>query len=205
MATDKPKRSRTGCAAEGDVFERDRKSSVGGRGMADRVGVHHGFGHELSGEGKTNVWLTPKKIIDVLGPFDLDPCAAPEPRPWPTARKHFVVAQDGLSKPWHGLVWLNPPYGKETGIWLDRLAEHGNGIALIFARTETRWFQSVASKASVAFFPAGRISFFHPDGSPGSTSPGAPSVFLAFGEEAKIRLIKSGLRGIFYENSIEAK
>jgi hypothetical protein len=33
MATDKPNHSRTGCVAEGDVFERDRKSSVVGRDM----------------------------------------------------------------------------------------------------------------------------------------------------------------------------
>jgi hypothetical protein len=37
-------------------------------------------------------------------------------------------------------VWLNPPYGTSTARWLARMAEHGNGIVLIYARVETRMF-----------------------------------------------------------------
>ncbi len=35
---------------------------------------------------------------------------------------------------------LNPPYGEQTERWLAKLAKHGNGIALVYARTETKMF-----------------------------------------------------------------
>jgi hypothetical protein len=79
-------------------------------------------------------WLTPPEILQALGPFDLDPCA-PIKRPWPMAAEHYTVEDNGLAQPWVGRVWCNPPYGLETARWLNRMAQHGNGIALIFART----------------------------------------------------------------------
>lgn len=160
-----------------------------------------GFKHEPQNhQGATNVWLTPKEIIDTLGPFDLDPCAASEPRPWTTAAAHYVEKENGLTKPWVGLVWCNPPYGKETGAWLKRLSEHGEGIALVFARTETKWFQSVAKSSTLLFFPTGRLSFCRPDGTATNSNAGAPSVFLGFGNQAKARLLGSGLKGIYTIN-----
>jgi hypothetical protein len=80
-------------------------------------------------------WLTPPEIIHSLGEFDLDPCS-PIDRPWDTAKNHYNILDDGLSKEWNGRVWLNPPYGKEASKWLEKLSIHNNGIALIFARTE---------------------------------------------------------------------
>ncbi|HVI40922.1 MAG TPA: DNA N-6-adenine-methyltransferase, partial [Anaerovoracaceae bacterium] len=92
----------------------------------------------VSHKGATNVWLTPKWLLDELGEFDLDPCAAPNPRPFPTAKKMITEADEcGLKASWHGRVWLNPPYGKQIGPWLEKLKSHGDGIALVFARTET--------------------------------------------------------------------
>lgn len=86
--------------------------------------------------GESNSWLTPPEIIAALGTFDLDPCACVG-QPWSTAETHLYPRDDGLSAPWVGRVWLNPPYGPATARWLQRLARHGDGIALIFARTET--------------------------------------------------------------------
>jgi hypothetical protein len=87
---------------------------------------------------RSDVWLTPPEILDALG--DLDPCAAPEPRPWSTARLHYWTPRhNGLLEPWRGRVWLNPPYSREAVRWLRRMAAHGDGIALTFARTETTW------------------------------------------------------------------
>lgn len=105
-------------------------------------------------------WLTPPEIIKALGLFDLDPCA-PIVRPWDMAEHHYTIQDDGLSQIWHGRVWLNPPYGRETFKWLERLATHEEGgIALIFARTETRGFhEQIWGKAHSVFFFRGRISF----------------------------------------------
>lgn len=124
-------------------------------------------------------WLTPPWIIEALGPFDLDPCA-PINRPWDTAREHYTTLDDGLSKSWHGRIWLNPPYGKETFKWIARLAEHMNGIALIFARTETKGFHEwVWNKADSIFFFRGRLSFYRVTGEKGGTA-NAPSCLVSY-------------------------
>jgi hypothetical protein len=57
----------------------------------------------------THIWLTPREIVTPLGPFELDPCAAPSPRPWPTAVRHIELPECGLTAKWEGRVWLNPP------------------------------------------------------------------------------------------------
>jgi len=131
----------------------------------------------------TDTWLTPRHILDALMPFDLDPCAAPDPAIWPTAANHFTIGDSasGLDREWAGRVWLNPPY-KTAFKWIPKLAEHGNGIALIFARTETRgFFEHVWNRAHALLFLKGRLSFHLADGSKGGTA-GAPSVLVAYGE-----------------------
>lgn len=127
-------------------------------------------------------WLTPLNIIKGLGEFDLDPCA-PEKyhRPWNTAKKHYSKSDNGLIQKWEGRVWLNPPYGKKTFDWLKKLAQHGNGIALIFARTETiGFFKEIWGKADAIFFFKGRLKFFKVTGIQGN-SANAPSCLVAYG------------------------
>lgn len=124
-------------------------------------------------------WLTPPSIIKALGPFDLDPCS-PANRPWDTAAKHYTKEQDGLAQPWEGRVWLNPPYGRETFKWLEKLADHGSGIALIFARTETKGFhEQVWNRAKAVFFFEGRLRFHRVDGSQGGPA-NAPSCLVTY-------------------------
>lgn len=140
-------------------------------------------------------WLTPPEIIEALGPFDLDPCA-PIRRPWRTARRHYTVEDDGLSAPWEGRVWLNPPYGRETFKWMARMAEHRSGVALIFARTETKGFQrEIFSKAHSVFFFAGRLFFYHVTGERAPASANAPSVLVSYSEEDTDSISRSGLKG----------
>lgn len=95
-------------------------------------------GHQ-SARMKSDTWLTPPEILRALGAFDLDPCCPPA-MPWKTAAQMIAPPRDGLSEPWMGRVWLNPPFGNRAAAWLAKLAEHGNGIALIPARTETGMF-----------------------------------------------------------------
>lgn len=142
-------------------------------------------------ERSKDEWLTPPAIVQQLGPFDLDPCS-PVVRPWDTAKTHFDVHVDGLKQPWFGRVWLNPPYGDQTFLWLKKLADHGNGIALIFARTETRGFhEQVWQRADALLFLKGRLKFFHVDGSQGGAA-NAPSVLIAYGQENARRLVEFG-------------
>lgn len=141
------------------------------------------FSHDRVADGKDE-WLTPPEIVTALGPFDLDPCA-PIVRPWPTARKHYTVEDDGLSMPWEGKVWLNPPYGNKTGKWLKRMKDHNNGFVLIFARTETSNFHNyVWGVAAGILRLKGRLTFYNVDGSKPRFSGGAPSVIAAYGEDS---------------------
>lgn len=140
-------------------------------------------------------WLTPPHLLQRLGPFDLDPCA-PVGRPWDMARAHYTVMDDGLAQPWTGLVWCNPPYGKAAASWLARCAEHGQALALIFARTETEmFFEHVWRKASALLFIRGRIHFHHVDGTRAAANSGAPSVLVAYGDKAVERIKRGGIDG----------
>jgi hypothetical protein len=155
----------------------------------------NGMGGHQCNEMLSDTWLTPPEIISDLGPFDLDPCA-PIVRPWETAKRSYTVEDNGLLQEWSGFVWCNPPYGTQTGIWLDRLALHGNGIALIFARTETTmFFNSVWNKATSLLFIKGRLFFYYIDGIRAKANSGAPSVLVAYGKEADERLLRSEIEG----------
>ena len=143
-----------------------------------------------TGSSGKDEWLTPPELIKALGPFDLDPCG---PVKYPFTfegqpKKIYTCFDDGLGKVWDGFVWLNPPYST-AGKWFGKLAGHPpGGVALIFARTETSAFhEHVWGKASALFFFKGRLKFYHASGRIGEASP-APSVLVAYGDEAARRL-----------------
>lgn len=155
----------------------------------------NGIGGHQSGRSGTYEWLTPPGIIRALGKFDLDPCS-PVDRPWPTATHHFTQFDDGLSKVWKGRVWLNPPYGLMTRDWLRRLADHGDGIALVFARTETAMFHEfVWPVADAVFFLKGRLNFHHLDGRRSDKNSGGPSVLIAYGGQNVLAIERAGFAG----------
>lgn len=94
------------------------------------------------------------------------------------------------------MVWLNPPYGAKAWVWLSKLAEHGKGIGLIFARTETAGFiDQVWGKADALLFLHGRLTFHHVGGETARANSGGPSVLVAYGTEAVERLANCGLDG----------
>lgn len=86
------------------------------------------IGSHQSSKSESVDWLTPPEWIKALGDFDLDPCIPSAGMPWRTA-----------AIMWTPEIWCNPPYGAPKIIepWMKRMAEHNNGIALVFARTET--------------------------------------------------------------------
>lgn len=162
---------------------------------------------ETGGDGgtaTTHDWLTPPEILNALGTFEIDPCAS-QYQPWQTASTQFTIEDDGLARSWSGRVWCNPPYGPHAEKFLKRMSEHGNGIALIFARTETRAFQEYCWKrASGMLFMAGRIKFRLPGG--GVSGPaGAPSVLVAYGENNAQVLERCGIAGYVVRLTNEAQ
>lgn len=144
---------------------------------------------------KTTVeWLTPPDLVKKLGEFDLDPCTPINP-PFVHAKTNFTVIDDGLTKSWFGRIYMNPPYGKGMETWIEKLKNHGNGIVLIFARTETKcFFNHIWYDADAILFVKGRIKFYNIDGEQKGT-PGAPSVFIAYGKENALALKNSGIEG----------
>lgn len=149
-------------------------------------------GHQ-SAQMKNDEWLTPPEILARLGDFDLDPCA-PVCRPWPTAQRHFTKADDGLAQPWAGRVWCNPPFGNQAIHWLRKMAAHGNGIALIPARTETAMFyECVWGKATAVLFLKGRPHFHFVTGERAPFNSGAPICLIAYSEADALALKESGL------------
>lgn len=146
-------------------------------------------------ERRQTRWLTPKYIVDALGEFDLDPAGAPGHK---LATRTFLLenGDDGLRDDWFGRVWLNPPYGKEAEPFLARLAEHGRGTALIFARTETKSFhEHVWGKATAILFLLGRVTFLDESGVPARANSGAPSCLIAYGVDDAVSLADSDLQG----------
>lgn len=150
---------------------------------------------EINREKTTTTWLTPPDVIKSLGEFDLDPCT-PDIMPWQTAKNRFTEADNGLIQPWHGRVWLNPPYGKLMESFLEKMALHGNGIALTFNRTETMQFAKwVWPYATGVLFKTGRIHFLNNEGEKVGNGSGTGSLFIAYGEENFQALKDSDIKG----------
>ena len=150
-------------------------------------------GHQ-SARPETTIWLTPPDIIESLGPFDLDPCAAPSPRPWSTAQEHYELPQDGLLLPWRGLVWVNPPFGAASDKWLAKALKHQNALVLLPAATETeRWFKYIWRRANGILFLEGRPHFYRPDGARAAANSGCSLAVVAYGGEACQRIQYSKL------------
>lgn len=151
------------------------------------------LGSHQQSVGKSQDHISPKRIITATGPYDLDPCAAIV-RPWDCARVNWT--SHGLERDWFGFVYLNPPFNRYiVGSWIAKLAQHNNGIALLHARSEAAWFEPIWQQAAAILFMADRIKFCRPDGSEQPANSGAPPVLAAFGDEAVLRLHRSGIGG----------
>ena len=174
-----------------------------------------GFTHE-STYNESKEWYTPRTVFDALSvEFDLDPCSpGKDIVPWVPAKKHYTVENNGMMAHWEGKIFMNPPYGSDTPEWLDHLSSVGNGIALVFARPDTIWFQKYVPLADAICFIKGRISFvpqnkakeyiegtFDPQnyfiinkkGKRVKQSPGAASMLIAYGKYMANVLYKCGL------------
>lgn len=118
-------------------------------------------------------WYTPKEIIEAareaLGVIDLDPASCAMAQRVVRAKTFYTRADNGLSLPWHGCVWLNPPYGRgviESFVakLLSCLHERyvPRAICLTNNCTETQWWQELAAAAEAVCFPRGRVRFWGP-------------------------------------------
>lgn len=114
---------------------------------------------------KSDNFYTPQTILDrvvqCLGVIDLDPCA--DPKKIIPAQNHYTFDGDGLSKEWHGKIFMNPPYSKPA-LWVDKLQQEyeqerlTEAIALLPASTDTKWLSPLL-RSNLCCFWKGRIRF----------------------------------------------
>ena len=108
---------------------------------------------------------TPKYLFDRISSifnFSLDVCALPENA---KCENYYTPKDDGLSKPWRGGVWCNPPYGREISSWVKKAYEESQKeynsfvLMLLPARTDTRWWWEYVQGKATLFFIKGRVKF----------------------------------------------
>ena len=111
----------------------------------------------------TDEWATPKLFFEELNKefnFTLDPCATDENH---KCKKYYTKKDDGLSKSWGGVVFVNPPYGREIYKWIEKAYNEnlkGATIVLLLpARTDTKWFHNFIYKKHEIRFLKGRLKF----------------------------------------------
>ena len=113
--------------------------------------------------GKTD-WETPPEVFDLLNKefrFTLDPCATPRTA---KCRRFFTSKQDGLTRPWCGRVFVNPPYGRQISSWVrkgfqESLSSTEIVVMLLPARTDPDWWHDYVMKAKEVRLTAGRLCF----------------------------------------------
>lgn len=108
-------------------------------------------------------WSTPKSLFAALDAefgFTLDPCASAENA---TVERFFTKDDDGLAQDWDGVVFMNPPYGRTIGRWVEKAyRESLRGavvVCLIPARTDTAYWHDYVMRASEVRFIRGRLHF----------------------------------------------
>lgn len=126
----------------------------------------------------TDNWATPQHFYDELNAefgFELDVCADHENA---KAAKYYTKEIDGLSQEWPGVVWCNPPYGREIGKWIAKAYESSLSgstvVMLIPARTDTKYWHEYVIKGEIRFI-RGRLKF----GSSKNSAP-FPSAVVIF-------------------------
>ncbi len=129
---------------------------------------------------KSCEWETPQDLFDkynAIYNFETDLAATSENK---KCDKYYTKEDNSLIYPWRGICWLNPPYGREIGVWMAKAYSSGRMgatiICLIPARTDTSWWHEYVMKGEIEFI-RGRLKFNgHKNSAP------FPSAIVIFGE-----------------------
>ena len=144
---------------EQSLFRRDQNSALALEHQAENENMNT----ELMFSSKSDLWETPQDLFDELDKefhFNLDVCALPENT---KCAAYYTPEIDGLSQPWYGRCWCNPPYGRGVGAWVQKAAlsalAGATVVMLLPARTDTKWFHDYIYKRAEIRFIRGRLKF----------------------------------------------
>ena len=133
-------------------------------------------------------WYTPSCYTEsartVMGSITLDPASCAAANETVKADAYYSIEEDGLSQPWYGNVWLNPPYNLISK-FVSKLLESNDvqqAIILVNNASETQWFQTLMGKASAMVFHLGRLRFQRPTGE--RSAPMQGQVFFYIGNDS---------------------
>tara|TARA_R110002020_G_scaffold470928_3_gene697230 strand:+ start:538 stop:1083 length:546 start_codon:yes stop_codon:yes gene_type:complete len=153
-------------------------------------------------------WYTPRPLIEKLGiDFDLDPASSVAANSLIQAKNIFTKEINGLEQDWFGNVWLNPPYGKDVPVWLEKAIYESRTnnvqvIALVFSRTDTIWFHKFATKFDQICFMKGRLAFVKAETMEKGSTSGAGSMLLSIGEDMNTAVRDAELGFIAQANTV---
>ena len=155
--------------------------------VKQRVLKHHG-----KNKPNTVEWYTPVEFIgmarEVLGNIDLDPASNKLAQGWIQSNHYYTEKEDGLSQPWEGRIWCNPPYGNAPKKFLNKgLSEFktANMTAGIFLlnRSGAEWYSDIKPEFTAICEVRKRIAFIDSKGVK-QTSPRYNNDFLYLGNDS---------------------
>ncbi len=132
-----------------------------------------------------DVWQTPTEILDMIHPINVDPCAGEDTNIGIDA--NYDKSDDGLSKKWHGRVFVNPPFSQK-GVWLEKVIKERSNTDCIFVltpdSTDTKswWHNYIAEEADYVWFSRGRIAYINPETGEKANNPTFGTAISVFGE-----------------------
>lgn len=152
---------------------------------------------------ESNEWFTPAQYADaareLMSGVDIDPASNATANEVIKATMYYDIDSNGLDKPWHGRVWLNPPYGRDLAgsnqdVWSRRLIEQykagitTEAILLVNANTEAKWFQPLYDY--LICLTNHRIKFYTNDGTPSQPTQGNALIYLGAQQERFVQVFK---------------
>jgi len=136
-----------------------------------------------------NEWYTPGYIIEAarntMGSIDLDPASSAIANQTVGAKNYYTKEDNGLIQPWHGNIWLNPPYSRSlisrfSSAVIDKRKEYEQAIVLVNNATDTLWYHNLGQNCNAACILCQRIKFIDVTGKAiGSSMQG--QIILYFG------------------------
>jgi len=140
-------------------------------------------------------WNTPPEYIEsarkLMGKIDLDPASNKQAQKNIKAEVYYTKEKNGLTKPWAGNVWMNPPYSQplvkdfcNTLVKKYNAGEINQACVLINNATETEFFQNMLKVCTAVCFIKGRVKFIDKNGEATGT-PLQGQVIIYFGNESK--------------------